>query len=58
MELTADEIDRRLRERGCDSLRSYDGRAHAGMFALARHLRAAVESETRIITEDEPLVVV
>ena len=58
MDLTADEIDRRLRERGCDSLRSYDGRAHAGMFALAKNLRAAVDSETRIITEDEPLVVV
>ena len=56
--MTADEIDHRLRERGCDSLRSYDGKAHAGMFALARHLREAVDSETRIITEDEPLVVV
>ena len=39
MAMTAEEIDRRLRERGCDSLRSYDGQAHAGMFALARHLR-------------------
>ena len=41
LELTADEIDRRLRERGCDSLRSYDGQAHAGMFMLAKHLRDA-----------------
>ena len=58
LDLTPDEIDRRLGERGCDLLLSYDGRSHAGLFMLARHLREAVESETRIITEDDPLVVV
>jgi spermidine synthase len=56
--LTAREVDRRLEERGCSSLRSYDGEAHRGLFMLPKHVREALEHETRVITEDDPLVVV
>ena len=56
--LTAQEVDRRLEERGCDSLGSYDGEAHLGMFMLLKNVRAALAEETRVITEDDPLVVV
>ena len=57
-ELAAQEVDRRLEERGCDSLSSYDGEAHLGMFMLLKNVRAALAEETRVITEDDPLVVV
>ena len=57
-ELAAQEVDRRLEERGCDSLWSYDGEAHLGMFMLLKNVRAALAEETRVITEDDPLVVV
>ena len=56
--LAAQEVDRRLEERGCDSLWSYDGEAHLGMFMLLKNVRAALAEETRVITEDAPLVVV
>ena len=58
LELTAREVDRRLEERGCRSLRSYDGEAHRGLFMLPKHVREALDHETRVITEDDPLVVV
>jgi spermidine synthase len=57
-ELTAQEVDRRLKERGCGSLRSYDGEAHGGLLMLPKHVREALAEETRVITEDDPLVVV
>ena len=57
-EMAAQEVDRRLEERGCDSLWSYDGEAHLGMFMLLKNVRAALAEETRVITEDDPLVVV
>ena len=56
--LTADEIDRRIAERITGELRSYDGIAHQGMFAVPKFLREAVEAETRVITRAEPLFVV
>ena len=57
LELTAQEVDRRLEERGCNSLRFYDGEAHGGLFMLSKHVREALAKETRVITEDDPLVV-
>ena len=41
-----------------ESLRSYDGIAHQGMFAVPKFLREAVAAETRVITREEPLFVV
>ncbi|MDA0988582.1 MAG: polyamine aminopropyltransferase [Chloroflexi bacterium] len=58
LELTAEEVDRRLEQRGCDSLRSYDGEAHRGLFMLSKNIREALAEETRVITDDDPLVVV
>ena len=55
--LTAEEIDRRLSARGCESLRFYDGVTHTGLFAIPKHVRAYLAEERRIITEDDPLVV-
>ena len=56
--MTPAEVDRRLAERVGPDLRFYDGITHAGMFALPRYLRRALESETRVITRDDPLYVV
>ena len=56
--LTADEIDRRIAHRVAGELRSYDGIAHRGMFAVPKFLRGAVDAETRVITWEEPLFVV
>ena len=56
--LTADEIDRRIADRITGELRSYDGIAHRGMFAVPKFLREAVHAETRVITQEEPLFVV
>ncbi len=55
--LTPDEVDRRLADRGCSSLRFYDGVTHAGLFALPKHVRTTLANERRVITEDDPLVV-
>ncbi len=55
--LNVQEIDRRLADRGCASLRFYDGVTHNGLFALPKHVRTTLENEQRIITEDDPLVV-
>ena len=60
--LTAEEIDRRIAQRitagGGGNLRSYDGIAHRGMFAVPKFLREAVATETRVITREAPLFVV
>ncbi len=58
LSVPADEIDRRIAERVAGELRSYDGIAHRGMFAVPKFLRQAVAAETRIITMREPLFVV
>ena len=58
LSMTPAEVNRRLAERVGPDLRFYDGITHAGMFALPRYLRLALESETRVITQDDPLYVV
>jgi spermidine synthase len=58
LSLDAAEIDRRIAERVSGDLRSYDGIAHRGMFAVPKFLREAVAAETRVITREEPLFVV
>ncbi|MDP6101801.1 MAG: polyamine aminopropyltransferase [Dehalococcoidia bacterium] len=57
LDLTAQEVDRRLAQRGCTLLGSYDGEAHHGLFALSKNIREALAKETRVITENDPLVV-
>lgn len=55
--LSRDEVDSRIAQRGLDSLRSYDGATHIGMFSLPRHIRAALDSGGRVITDSAPLSV-
>ena len=55
--LDAAEVDARLNERCIGGLRHYDGETHTGMFSLPKYLRAAMKSERRVITKDDPLFV-
>tara|TARA_Y100000590_G_scaffold185006_2_gene210799 strand:- start:652 stop:1575 length:924 start_codon:yes stop_codon:yes gene_type:complete len=52
-----DEINARIRDRGCSDLRFYDGKTHEGMFMLPKYLRETLADETRVILDDSPLVV-
>ncbi len=54
-QLSSDEVDRRIAERGLSGLRFYDGITHQGMFSLPKYLRAAIAAQTRLITDQEPL---
>lgn len=49
------EIDNELLRRGIADLNFYDGFSHAGSINLPKYLRNAIVSETRIITEENPL---
>ncbi len=53
--LSAEEVDRRLRERVIGLMRWYDGETNAGLFHLARYLREALGTQGRIIRDQEPL---
>ena len=56
--LTADEVDRRLAERGlAGGNRHYDGETHRHMFALPLGVRKAIAAQQQTITDDRPLVV-
>lgn len=55
--ISSDEIDRRIDQRISSELRFYDGETHAGAFHLPKYLRGAIEAETRIITEENPVFV-
>ena len=49
------EIDSRITARSLNSLKSYDGLSHQGMFSLPRHLRTELAKPTPLITDNEPL---
>jgi spermidine synthase len=53
--LSADEVDRKISERSLVGLRFYDGETHRGMFSLPKYIRDAMESQQRLITDNEPL---
>lgn len=53
-----DDIDRGIEQRLSSSLRYYDGIAHAGMFNLPKYIRSGINSEARIITNDNPIFVI
>lgn len=52
--LSAAEIDSRIRSRKLE-LKFYDGIAHQGMFYLPKYLRETLNSQTRLITDNDPL---
>lgn len=47
--------DEQIASRIEGELRFYDGTAHLGLFGSPKWLRAAIESEKRIMTVDEPV---
>ncbi len=49
------EIDTRITARSLNSLKSYDGLSHQGMFSLPKHLRSELSRPGKLITDDEPL---
>jgi spermidine synthase len=53
--MSAEEIDTRLAERRITNLRLYDGITHRNMFALPKHIRKVLNSQTRLISDDQPL---
>ncbi len=53
--MSTNEIDDRLVERGITNLRLYDGITHQNMFSLPKHIRKALDSQKRLITDDKPL---
>lgn len=50
-------VDRLIAERISKPLGYWDGQTHQHAFALPKHIRRAVESETRIATDERPLIV-
>ena len=54
-QLSIGEIDDRISRRSLKALKMYDGTTHDGMFSLPLFLRNALESQTRIITDEDPL---
>ncbi len=55
--LSPAEVDSRISARRLDSLRSYDGLSHQGMFSLPKYLRTELSQQTRLITDNEPLYI-
>jgi len=53
--LSLKEMDKRIAARSLTGLRFYDGLTHQGMFSLPMYIRDALEKQTRIITDKEPL---
>ena len=53
--LSVSEIDSRISARPPNTLRFYDGLSHQGMFSLPKYLRTELSSQTRLITDNEPL---
>ena len=56
LELSVQQIDTRLTYRDCNDLRFYDGQTHKGLFTLPKNIRTALDQETRVITDYNPIV--
>ena len=54
-ELTAGEIDDRIRARISKKLKSYDGLTHQAIFAIPKHIRRKLAASKRIITDKQPI---
>ncbi len=55
LELSPEEVDRRISSRINKTLRFYDGLTHRGIFSIPKYLREEMAREKRIITRDKPL---
>jgi spermidine synthase len=56
--LAADEVDRRLAERGCSGLRYYDGETHRSLVYQPKFYREMLAAWQRIITDSDPFYVI
>lgn len=50
--------DKLISQRILKELRYYDGISHRGMFSLPKYLRQGIESEQRIVTDQDPVFMV
>jgi spermidine synthase len=57
LDLSQEEVDRRIAARVTNRLRFYDGHTHQGLFYIPKHLRDMLAKETTIITEDNPVFI-
>ena len=55
LRLSASDIDKRISARSLTGLKFYDGPGHQGMFSLPRYVRNELASQTRLITDSQPL---
>jgi len=53
--MSVQEVDHTIEERGLIGLRHYDGITHQNMFSLPRYIRKAITEQQRIITDAHPL---
>jgi spermidine synthase len=53
--LSISEIDKRISERSLNNLGFYDGISHHGMFSLPKYIRTELTTQTRLITDNDPL---
>jgi spermidine synthase len=54
MEMSKEEVDRRISERLSGTQKFYDGIAHQQLFSLGKNLRKLIDSSGSIITDDRP----
>ncbi len=57
LSISPEEVDSRIKSRVKKTLNFYDGHCHQGLFFLPKYLREAVEQETRVIADNEPLFI-
>jgi len=55
-DFTPEAIDSKLKERGLETLKFYDGLTHQNIFTLPKDLRLMRSQEQRIIEDDNPLI--
>jgi spermidine synthase len=58
LQLSEEEVDRRVLERVNKELKFYDGETHRNMFALPKFLRQGIQQETRINRDASPVFMV
>ncbi|MDY6912245.1 MAG: polyamine aminopropyltransferase [Chloroflexota bacterium] len=57
LDLSMEEVDRRIANRITRPLRFYDGYTHQGLFYIPKYLRELMAKETTVITEDNPVFI-
>jgi spermidine synthase len=53
--MSTSEVDSRISARSLSHLKAYDGQTHQSMFHLPKHIKTDLESQGRLITDNEPL---